>query len=142
MLLLLNYVLIVMYCNSFFILAKDKLTFAHLPAHGDFFGVYVSAMDTPGHFWVQNLTEDSKLLDNLVEQMTQFYGDRGQGSSLIPPKVGDLCCAAFQHDESWYRGEIVQVMEDSNKVQIHYLDFGDTGVVSMENVKEIRCGRC
>ena len=122
--------------------AKDKLTFAHLPAHGDFFGVYVSAMDTPGHFWVQNLTEDSKLLDNLVEQMTQFYGDRGQGSSLIPPKVGDLCCAAFQHDESWYRGEIVQVREDTNEVQIHYLDFGDTGIVSMENVKEIRKEFC
>jgi tudor domain-containing protein 2 len=103
--------------------------------------VYVSAIDTPGHFWVQNVTKDSKLLDNLVEQMTQFYGDRGLGHNLIPPKVGDLCCATFQHDESWYRGEIVQVMEDKSEVRIHYLDFGDTGVVSMANVKEIRSGQ-
>ena len=108
---------------------------------GDYFGVYVSAMDTPGHFWIQNITKDAKQLDDLVEQMTQFYGDRGQGHRLIPPKVGDLCCATFQHDESWYRGEVLQVMEDRNEVQIHYLDFGDTGVVSMANVKEIRFGK-
>ena len=124
-----------------FLTAKDKLTFAHLPVHGEYFGVYVSAMDKPGHFWIQNITTDAKLLDNLVEEMTQFYGDRGEGHRLIPPKVGDLCCATFQHDEAWYRGEVVQVLEDRSEIRIHYLDFGDTDVVSMANVKEIRSGK-
>lgn len=107
---------------------------------GDYFGVYVSAMETPGHFWIQNVTKNSKQLDNLVEEMTQFYGDKGQGHRLIPPKVGDLCSAAFKHDDSWYRGEIVEVLEKSSEVRIHYLDFGDTDVVSTSYVKEIRFG--
>ena len=118
--------------------AKDKLTFAHLPVHGDYFGVYVSAMDTPGHFWIQIITKDAKQLDKLVEDMSQFYGDRDQGCRLIPAKVGDLCCGTFKHDESWYRGEIVELLEDRNEVRMHYLDFGDTDVVSMSNLKEIR----
>ena len=44
----------------------------------------------------------------------------------------------LKHDESWYRGEIVELLEDRNEVRMHYLDFGDTGVVSMSNLKEIR----
>ena len=117
----------------------DKLRFARLPEHGDYFGVYVSAMDTPGHFWIQNITKHAGKLDKLVEDMTKFYGDADYGDRLMSPRVGDVCCGTFQHDESWYRGLIKEVMEDRNAVMMHYLDFGDTGVVSMSNLKEIRC---
>ena len=109
-----------------------------MPVHSDYFTVYVSAIDTPGHFWIQSITTDSELLDKLIEEMTQFYGDRGEGHRLTSPKVGDLCSAPFKHDESWYRGEIVKVIEDSGDICIHYLDFGDVGVVSKTNVKQLR----
>lgn len=124
--------------KGFSFVVKNKLTFSHLPVHGDYFAVYVSAMDTPGHFWIQNISSDAKQLDDLVEEMTQFYGDKGRGKLLTLPKVGDICCATFQHDESWYRSEIVKVMEEKNQVRVQYLDFGDSDVVSMSNVKEIR----
>lgn len=98
----------------------------------------MSAVDTPGCFWIQRITQDAKNLNNLVDEMTRFYGDRGQGYRLIPPKVGDLCSATFQHDDSWYRGKIVGVMDDKSEIQMYYLDFGDTGFVPMSYVKEIR----
>lgn len=122
-------------------LAKDKSTFVQLPTDGDYFGIYVSAMKNPGHFWIQKVTKDSKQLDELVEQMTVYYGDKDGGYRLRSPNVGDLCCSPFKHDQSWYRGEITDIVPDE-EVQIFYLDFGDTERVPLSDVKELRRKFC
>ena len=93
-------------------------------------------MESPGRFWIQVVTKDSKQLDDLVEEMTVHYGDRGEGFSVNNPQVGDLCCTPFEHDRSWYRAKIIKVTPPN--VNIHYLDFGDRGTVPISNVKELR----
>lgn len=120
---------------------ESKSTFVQLPSDGEYFGVYVSAIETPGCFWIQKVAKDAKELDELVEEMTVFYGEQGGGQTLSSLKVQDLCCAPFQHDKSWYRGEISEIISPT-EVRIFYLDFGDTGTVLTVNVKELRKEFC
>jgi len=41
---------------------------------GSFTEVYVSAVEHPGHFWVQLIDRNALRLSQLVDEMTMFYG--------------------------------------------------------------------
>ncbi len=43
------------------------------PSSKDYLEVYVSAVDTAGHFWVQVLGTRSAELDALINNMTEYY---------------------------------------------------------------------
>ena len=43
------------------------------PRHDAFLEVYVSAVEHPGHFWVQVISSKSAQLDRLGEEMTHYY---------------------------------------------------------------------
>lgn len=41
----------------------------------EFMEVFVSAIEHPGHFWVQIITASSLQLDKLIDDMTAFYSN-------------------------------------------------------------------
>jgi len=43
------------------------------PANRDYLEVYVSAIEHPGHFWVQLVNALSTRLDQLTQEMTAYY---------------------------------------------------------------------
>ena len=53
----------------------------HVPNTSDFFQVFVSAFDTPDHFWIQLVSPESAKLDELTETMSQYC------SSLKPEEA-------------------------------------------------------
>lgn len=57
------------------------------PKGNDFYGVFVSAIDNPGHFWVQLLTEDSPHLDKLTNDLTELYSSSQSHAVLNAFKV-------------------------------------------------------
>lgn len=113
-----------------------KASHARIAILNDYFKVYVSAIESPEKFWIQNVTEDAKLLDHLIEEMTSYYDEKCQGYQLTEPAVGDLCCAMFKHDTSWYRAKIIQINKE--EVHLHYVDFGDKDIVPLSYVKKMR----
>ncbi|XP_046857698.1 uncharacterized protein LOC124451114 isoform X2 [Xenia sp. Carnegie-2017] len=117
-------------------LGRLKTSHARIAILNDYFKVYVSAIESPEKFWIQNVTEDAKLLDHLIEEMTSYYGEKCQGYQLTQPAVGDLCCAMFKHDSSWYRAKIIQINKD--EVHLHYVDFGDKDILPLSCVKIMR----
>ena len=59
---------------NFIILSAPSTTgTVQFPKTEDFYGVFVSAIDSPGHFWVQIITKDSPDLDKLTNELTQLY---------------------------------------------------------------------
>ena len=59
---------------NFIILSASSTTgTVQFPKTEDFYGVFVSAIDSPGHFWVQIITKDSPDLDKLTNELTQLY---------------------------------------------------------------------
>ncbi|XP_017695369.1 PREDICTED: tudor and KH domain-containing protein-like, partial [Lepidothrix coronata] len=63
--------------------------------------VFVSAAESPGHFWVQLLGSRSLQLDKLTREMGHYYG----GTHPCPPvsvRPGDIVAAPYPGDGQWY----------------------------------------
>ncbi|XP_064645096.1 tudor and KH domain-containing protein-like isoform X2 [Lineus longissimus] len=110
-----------------------------MPDHGDYIEVYVSAMEHPGQFWLQLLTTSSARLDRLVDTMTTFYDDPEsiQYAKVIHFNEGDIVAAPFPYDSSWYRARITKTPEGDD-IDLFYVDYGDTGTVHKEKIRQIR----
>jgi hypothetical protein len=69
--------------NTETIECKDVYTYTGFPKGRDFVEVYVSAIATPGHFWVQVIGAMALELDKLSDTMTRFYNSEGQVRSFF-----------------------------------------------------------
>lgn len=107
------------------------------PAKNDFFEVFVSAVENPGHFWVQLLTKDSPDLDQLTKNLTLLYSSSESQAILNSFKVGEICCAPFEYDSSWYRARITEIGEEG-LVDLYYVDYGDSGKISIDKLRELK----
>ncbi|NXC28529.1 TDRKH protein, partial [Campylorhamphus procurvoides] len=100
--------------------------------------VYVSAVESPGHFWVQLLGTRSLQLDKLTAEMRHFYGT----SPPVPPpsvRPGDIVAAPYLDDGDWYRARVLGML-DNGHWDLYYVDFGDNGEAPPENLRALRGG--
>lgn len=104
--------------------------------------VYVSAAVNPSQFWLQIVGPNANELDQLVEEMTDYYSktDNQELHKLPNPTVGEIVAAVFNFDEKWYRAEIVAIRQEENEhiAQLFYVDYGDSDEVPISKVFELR----
>ncbi|XP_078577614.1 tudor and KH domain-containing protein-like [Branchiostoma floridae x Branchiostoma japonicum] len=110
-----------------------------LPQHNDFFEVFVSAVETPGHFWVQMVNAKAAQLDRLVQDMSDYYSEEHvkELEPIHTLMVGDIVAAPFQHDDAWYRARVMGFWK-AGTLDLYYVDYGDSGVVKRENLRALR----
>jgi tudor domain-containing protein 2 len=109
-----------------------------LPSTDDYFSVYVSAVEVPDHFWVQSLELDGSKLDALAREMNAVYPCLGADElSVENVVVGDIVCALFRHDSSWYRARVEEVISDT-EIEVHFVDFGDNDRITYQQIKKLR----
>ncbi|XP_020657158.3 tudor domain-containing protein 6 [Pogona vitticeps] len=89
--------------------------------------VYISHINDPSDFYVQ-LVEDQPLLDIISEKLSSS----STFESLKEQKlhIGDLICAVFADDGSWYRAVVSEEPSDE-LVSVVYIDYGNTAVVDI-----------
>ena len=99
--------------------------------------VYISFADSPSNFWCQPAVS-SERLSSLVEQINADYEKLRASSelSLKSPKVGQVCCALYPEDQSWYRGRILHVQGQS--AEVYFVDFGNRDKVAVNTLKQLR----
>ncbi|ESO89711.1 hypothetical protein LOTGIDRAFT_124728 [Lottia gigantea] len=97
-----------------------------VPEHKDYMEVYMSAIEHPGHFWIQILSSEAMQLDRMTEEMNRFYATDEAKSSYTMGEVsiGDMVAAPFEHDNAWYRAKVIGIHDD--KVDLYFVDFGDS----------------
>ncbi|XP_056366935.1 tudor and KH domain-containing protein isoform X2 [Oenanthe melanoleuca] len=98
--------------------------------------VYVSAAESPGHFWIQLLGTRSLQLDKLTAEMGHFY----QSSAPVPPlsvHPGSIVAAPYLDDGEWYRARVLGAL-DSGHLELYYVDFGDNGQAPPEALRALR----
>ena len=78
-----------LYDNSNIIIVSASPTtgVVQFPKTDDFYEVFVSAIDNPGHFWVQLITEDSPQLDKLTTNLTRLHSSSESQAVLNAFKV-------------------------------------------------------
>ncbi|XP_071942396.1 tudor and KH domain-containing protein-like [Antedon mediterranea] len=120
---------------------EQKSRLMPLPDHSDYFAVFISAVEHPGHFWMQILGSPSKALnlDILMQSMTEYFSRPvdGESDKVSCIRIGDIVAAPFQHDDNWYRAKVVGFL-DEGLVDVYYVDYGDNGSVHREQLKELR----
>lgn len=110
-----------------------------------FFEVFVSAYVHPGQFWVQLISQRGVELDQLVDEMTEYY-EKPESKELHALKeisIGQLVAAPFDHDKKWYRAEVIEIEENEydpaeSNVTLYYGDYGDSCVVKRKNLHDLR----
>lgn len=58
--------------ESFLDAAKELQAFSFIGAN-QYMAVYMSAVEHPGHFWVQMVSSKGLQLDRLMQDMTEYY---------------------------------------------------------------------
>ncbi|NXP42261.1 TDRKH protein, partial [Leiothrix lutea] len=98
--------------------------------------VYVSAAESPGHFWIQLLGTRSLQLDKLTAEMGHFY----QSSPAVPPPSihpGAIVAAPYLEAGEWHRARVLGTL-DNGHLDLYYVDFGDNGEAPPEALRALR----
>ncbi|XP_066065394.1 tudor and KH domain-containing protein-like isoform X2 [Chamaea fasciata] len=98
--------------------------------------VYVSAAESPGHFWIQLLGTRSLQLDKLTAEMGAFY----QSSAPVPPpsvQPGAIVAAPYLEAGEWHRARVLGTL-DNGHLDLYYVDFGDNGAAPAEALRALR----
>uniref|UniRef100_A0A1B0A7M9 Tudor domain-containing protein n=1 Tax=Glossina pallidipes TaxID=7398 RepID=A0A1B0A7M9_GLOPL len=107
--------------------------------------VYVSAIATPEKFWVQIIGPKTKQLDDLVNNMTEYYSSKENRDmhKIEEPYLGQIVATIFKHDNKWYRAEVVGILPNQYNpeelvLDLYFVDYGDSEYVLPHEVFELR----
>lgn len=97
---------------------------------GNNFRVKVSAVNSPGDFYVQIVNNGDNFLHNLMQKMNDAYKVGGSGKSdlIYSPKVGMAVAALSSEDNKWYRAKVIR-LAGKRMVEVFFVDSGNTEVV-------------
>jgi len=80
--------------------------------------------------WLVSQEQQHKL-DTMMARLQGEAKQFGKASKICP---GDLVCARFSQDYNFYRARVMGPVTDL-KVKVHYLDFGNTELVEVSDLK-------
>ncbi|CAG9561418.1 unnamed protein product [Danaus chrysippus] len=85
--------------------------------------VYISHIDTPGHFWLQMADK----VDKIEEIQAELQANAESYDNIDSREMGTLCVAKYLADDQWYRAEVLD--SDSDITTIRFIDYGNTDVL-------------
>lgn len=85
--------------------------------------VYISHIDTPGHFWLQMADK----VDKIEEIQAELQANANNYPDIESRDMGTLCVAKYLADDQWYRAVILD--SDSDITTVRFTDYGNTDVL-------------
>ncbi|KAK3782257.1 hypothetical protein RRG08_008178 [Elysia crispata] len=105
-----------------------------------YFEVYVSAVESPGHLWVQTVGTKALQLEELQIQITAFAGteEAKQNYRVTDVVEGQMVAARFEEEDSvYYRAKVLGEMPDG-KIDLYFVDFGDNTYADRRDIFRLR----
>ncbi|XP_037666319.1 A-kinase anchor protein 1, mitochondrial [Choloepus didactylus] len=91
-----------------------------------------------GHLFVQQHTHPTfHALRSLDQQMYLCYSQPGIPTLPTPVEIA-VICAAPGADGAWWRAQVVASYEETNEVEIRYVDYGGYKRVKVDTLRQIR----
>lgn len=111
--------------------------FGKLPNTNPTFELFVTHVQEDGplmKIWAQNDRMAAMFVETLIRSYKPaFDGLVGQPKTAHELSIGLLCCAKFE-DYVYYRARIVDFTRP-DKVSVVFVDYGNTAVISVENIR-------
>ncbi|KAJ0026795.1 hypothetical protein NQD34_017795, partial [Periophthalmus magnuspinnatus] len=102
---------------------------------GSVFTGYVEHVQNPNHFWVRSEKRNNDFEEMMEKLFRHFRRIALDEDVLENPEPGMLCCAVYEEDLHYYRGVVVDLLE--NGAEVLFIDFGNTGKVPHNLIKKI-----
>ena len=98
--------------------------------------VMVTEVEKPDILWTQLYNESTlgKFEKMTMEMNTYCAGDPTPMEDV--PVFGQLCCARFSADGTWYRGQVVEFADNGDAV-VQFIDFGNREQTSVSSLRNI-----
>ncbi|XP_042633931.1 tudor domain-containing 6-like isoform X1 [Cyprinus carpio] len=92
--------------------------------------VFISHCNSPCSFFVQFATDE----DGIYSLVEKLNADQSRCANIDPSDIreGDLVCAMFPEDNSWYRAAVRKNIGDT--VNVEFVDFGNTATISVSKI--------
>jgi staphylococcal nuclease domain-containing protein 1 len=108
------------------------------PRKKDFRQVMVTHVDEAGKLKIQQVGPGTAALSELMRSFKSFHLNKSNDQPLPgPPKVGDIVAAKFTVDDDWYRGRVRRVDRASQKVDITYIDYGNSETLPWSRLRPL-----
>ncbi|KAM9257517.1 uncharacterized protein RDI95_015405 [Morus bassanus] len=100
--------------------------------------VVVAHQVDAGHMFLQQHTHPTfRVLRSLDQQMYACYSEPEIPTLPTPVEVG-IICAAPGPDGAWLRAQVISYFEESNEVELRYVDYGGYDKVKTDTLRQIR----
>ncbi|KAM9853279.1 A kinase (PRKA) anchor protein 1b [Aulostomus maculatus] len=108
----------------------------HLPS-GVTVEVIVVNIVSAGHIFVQQHTHPTfHALRSLDQQMFLCYSQPGPPAVPSPAEMGLICAAPAVG--AWWRAQVITFYNETNEVEIRYVDYGGYDRVKIDSLRQIR----
>ena len=108
------------------------------PRRKDYRDVMVTDVDETGKLKVQLVGSGTTQLTELMSAFRSFHVKKANSQPLKgPPKVGDIVAAQFTVDNDWYRAKVRRVDREAEKVDLTYLDYGNSETVPWSRLRPL-----
>ncbi|XP_013416965.1 tudor domain-containing protein 1 [Lingula anatina] len=130
------------------------------PAENSWVAVEITSLYNPSHFYVtfpfgtrplqhfisNELSDDgyegsigSEALELLMEEINEDYSSSVyRDTDLVGHACGEIVVAQFSDDDLWYRAKVIDTDMENEKVEVFYMDFGNTEWVSESRLRTIK----
>ncbi|CAL1541995.1 unnamed protein product [Lymnaea stagnalis] len=113
--------------------SDDDSAAAPIMPVGSKVNVFLSWVENPGNFWVQQ--QDAKdQLDIMTEQIQEFYS---RPQPIAPSSPGGFIVVRCPDDQMWYRGLVLKELED-DLVAVLYLDYGNSDILPKSELRHVK----
>ncbi|NXI53013.1 AKAP1 protein, partial [Chloroceryle aenea] len=100
--------------------------------------VVVANQVDAGHMFLQQHTHPTfHVLRSLDQQMYACYSQPEIPTLPTPVEVG-IICAAPGLDGAWLRAQVISYFEETNEVELRYVDYGGYDKVKVDTLRQIR----
>ncbi|KAM9272443.1 A-kinase anchor protein 1, mitochondrial [Morus bassanus] len=100
--------------------------------------VVVAHQVDAGHMFLQQHTHPTfHVLRSLDQQMYACYSEPEIPTLPTPVEVG-IICAAPGLDGAWLRAQVISYFEETNEVELRYVDYGGYDKVKIDTLRQIR----
>lgn len=100
---------------------------------GKKYKVYFSYILSPFEFYCQKT--DTKVLDDIINELANLKSVSPLPTHQIQP--GQMCIANYSDDNSLYRAMIIEVIDGQSKINLQFVDFGNSEVVPASKISMV-----
>lgn len=109
-----------------------------IPRKKDYRDAMVTHVDEAGKLKVQQIGPGTAGLTELMNAFKSFHLNKANDQPFAGvPKVGDVVAAKFTVDSEWYRAKVRRVDRDGKKVDVTYMDYGNSETVPWSRLRPL-----